>query len=294
VRECLQVYHALARNDHDFPPSPSLLLNGTGRDLAVATETVSPYRNAPTESKPVLRPYHTLLFHHASPSELLESLAIPGLTAPRRLQQLLLTVNPQKSLHDISTDANLPLAMATTMETAAYLVNRGVCLGSLVLSRNSRLACCGIDKIQEMSLRFSQTFGSDVHMFVLVSFLSDPKRSMGEAMAVWLRRCLEVSLCPRRAAKMNDMQGAPTSTERFAESPIGVQKDRIRHADDLEERLYQIALWLVSQELLVQQEDYLVSLSLHLPRRSRSRTDFSTCRRRFDCSNVSLIESPIF
>jgi hypothetical protein len=159
--------------------------------------------------------------------------------------------------------------LATTMEIAAYLVDRGVCLGSPVLSRNSRLACCGIDKIQEMSLRFSQTFGSDVHMFVFVSFLSDPKRALGEAMAavvdsddsdaVWLRGCLEASLGPRRAAKMSD-KGAPSSTENFAESP---KKDRIRHADDLEERLYQIALWLVSHEVLVQQEDYLVSLPPH-------------------------------
>jgi hypothetical protein len=273
VRECLQVYHALARNDHDFPPSPSLLLTGRdgvvyiNRHIAIAIEAVSPYRMAPTESQPLIRPYHTLLFHHASPSELLESLSIPGLAAPRRLQQLLLAVNPQKSLNDISTDANLTLA--TTMEIAAYLANRGVCLGSPVLSRNSRLACCGIDKIQEMSLRFSQTFGSDVHMFVLVSFLSDPKRTLGEAMAavvdsddsdaVWLRGCLEESLGPRRAAKMSE-KGAPSSTENFVESPIGVQKDRVRHADDLEERLYQIALWLVSHKVLVQQEDYLVSL----------------------------------
>lgn len=278
VRECLQVYHALARNDHDFPPSPSLLLTGRdgvvymNRHIAVAIEAVSPYRMAPTESQPVIRPYHTLLFHQVSPSELLESLSIPGLAAPRRLQQLLLTVNPQKSLSDISTDANLLLA--TAMEIAVYLVNRGVCLGSHVLSRNSRLVCCGIDKIQEMSLRFSQTFGSDVHMFVLVSFLSDPKRSLGEAMsavvvsddtdsdAVWLRKCLEASLGPRRAAKMSD-KGAPSSTENFVEPPIGAQKDRIRHADDLEERLYQIALWLVSHEVLVQQEDYLVSLPPH-------------------------------
>jgi hypothetical protein len=267
VRECLQVYHALARNDHDFPPSPSLLLTGRdgvvyiNRHIAVAIEAVSPYRMAPTECQPVIRPYHTLLFHHASPSELLESLSIPGSAAPRRLQQLLLTVNPQKSLNDISTDANLPLT--TTMEIAAYLANRGVCLASPVLSRNSRLACWGIDKIQDMSLRFSQTFGSSLNMFVLVSFLSDPKRTLGEAMAavgdsndsdaVWLRECLEASLGPRRTAMSEN--GAPSPTDNFVESPMGVQTP-----DDLEERLYQIALWLVSHKVLVQQEDYLVSL----------------------------------
>ena len=275
IRELLQVYHALARNDHDFLPTPSLLLTGrdgvvyVNRHVAVSIEAVSAFRMAPIESRPVIRPYHTLFFPHASPSELLESLSTPGSLSPRRLQQLLLTVNPQKSLNDISVDANLPIK--TTLEIAAYLVDRGVCLGAPVLSRISRLACRGMDKMQEMSLGFSQIFGSAVNMFVLVSVLSDSKRTLGEAMTamtesnegdvVWLRDSLQASFGFQRTA-LGEGEVA-TSADTFVESPIGVQQERARQGDDLEERLYQIALWLVSHKVLVQQEDYLATLALN-------------------------------
>jgi hypothetical protein len=55
--ECLQVYHALARND-PHPPSPSLLLTGRdgvvyiNRHLAVAIGSISLHRMAPMERQP--------------------------------------------------------------------------------------------------------------------------------------------------------------------------------------------------------------------------------------------------
>lgn len=276
LRELLQVYHALARNDHDFPPTPSLLLTGRdgvvyiNRHIAVAVEAVSPCRMAPTESRRVIRPYHTLVFPHASPSELLESLSTPGSLSPRRLQQLLLATNPQKSLHDISTDANLPLK--ATLEIAAYLVDRGVCLPMPVLAPSSRLACRGIDKIQEQSLGFSQTFGSSVNMFVLVSFLSDSNRTLGQTIsfvaesddgdAVWLRGSLEASLGPHQERRAGGPRegGASAATDNFVDLAMDELQDRMRHIEYLEERLYQMALWLVSHRVLIRQEDYLVAV----------------------------------
>jgi hypothetical protein len=278
--DLVQVYHALARNDYGLPLTPSILLSGRNclvymnRPIAVAIESVVPNHHynpwGNDSDKPVVRPYHTLLFPNASPSQLLESMCASRSVAPRRLQQLLRMVNPQKSLTDIAVDTNLPLQ--ATLDIAAYLVGQGACLAVPVLSRKIRLACQRIEKIQEVSLAFSQQFGTSVNLFMLVSFLSDSNMTLGEAMAtmaissepnvVWLRDCLEASLPVfQQVIKSNDRDGlvaaaAPGKT--YVDDAVGgVQPDiRLSPSDERDELLYQMVVWLCSHKVLVHLKDY--------------------------------------
>ena len=124
ARELIQVYHALARNDHDFPPLPSALLSGRhgivfiNRHLTTAIEAVAPLQSVPSSShidnKMTVRPYHTLLFPRASAGEMLESLTTSSPGPPRRLQQLLGTVHPQKSLAEVAIETNAPLQVCAS------------------------------------------------------------------------------------------------------------------------------------------------------------------------------------
>jgi hypothetical protein len=269
ARELIQVYHALARNDHDFPPSPAVLLSGRddvvyiNRHIAVAIEAVSPIRHSDALAdgrKLVVRPYHTLLFPHAPPSQLLGSLSVASWSAsPRRLQQILHMVNPQKSLLDISVDTNLPTEKVLDMAT--YLVGQGACVPSHVLTRQIRLACDHIDKIKEVSLSFSQTFGTNVNLFMLVSFLTISNRTLGEAMTllttsndadvIWLRQSMEESLPESQKGFFQDtdvLVGAPSAEGYLDEAVSGV-----------DELLYQMVVWLCSRTVLLQLQDYLVA-----------------------------------
>jgi len=286
AREMVQVYHAMGRNDHDFAPTPSILLSGRegvvyiNRHLAIAIEPVSSSRQEPSDhgipgvQRPLVRPYHTLLFPSASPSELLDSMTTTAM-APRRLQQLLRMVNPQKSLTDIAVDTNLPLH--TTLDIAAYLVCQGAALSAPVLSRKIRLATvCGTRKIQQAALAFSQEFGASVNLLLLVGFLTEPSRNLGDCMAllttsneentVWLRDCFLLCLSTiRRAGSSQDLSGGggggtmQTRIDAFAGPTLGVDDERVPNADDLEELLYQMVVWLCSHEVLVQLQDYLVA-----------------------------------
>jgi hypothetical protein len=209
ARELAQVFHALGRNgDHrdDFAPSPSDLLTGrsgtvyVNRHIAVPIEPLSTFRafggggGGPASNArsidygmdgmvmPLLRPYHTILFPLASPSQLLEALQMSSGSGDfRRLQQLLLVAAPQKDLREMSVDANLPLPK--TIELASYLVSQGACAASPVLSRRTtRLVCCGVDRVRDAALPFSQAFGPAVNLFLLVSFLTRSGRVLDEAM----------------------------------------------------------------------------------------------------------------
>jgi hypothetical protein len=201
ARELAQVFHALGRNsDRDFAPSPSELLTGksgvvyVNRHIAVPIEPLAEFRigGAAGENRPrsiddshdgtaTLRPYHTLLFPLASPAQLLEALQMTSGSADfMRLQQLLMVAAPQKDLKEISIDANLPLPK--TIELANYLISQGACVASPVLSRTTRLVCCGVDRIRDAALPFSQSFGPSVNLFLLVSFLAQSGRTLGESM----------------------------------------------------------------------------------------------------------------
>jgi hypothetical protein len=209
VGELVSVFHSLSRSDHNggsiddqeeeegggrdgHPPTPSSLLceqgsvvyinqhlavpmEAVGKDTTTSDLTPSSGSTGPS----TVQPYHTLLFPHASPSELLQTFQAAGSMAPQRLEQLLLTVNPQKSLAEIAIDANLP--MHTTMQMASFLVSHGAAVVSDVISSHSRLTCLNIDLIPILSLDFSQAFPG-VHLFGVVAFLTT-SRTLGATMA---------------------------------------------------------------------------------------------------------------
>lgn len=89
----------------------------------------------------IVRPYHTLLFPHASPAELVRAMStdrsrmdgfLPDITAAaivsapnsshnQRLERLLLMANPSKSLADIAADAVL-----SAVDAGACVLSRGI------------------------------------------------------------------------------------------------------------------------------------------------------------------------
>lgn len=269
ARELAQVYHALNRNDNDFPPSPSDLLTGqsgivyVNRHIAVAIEPLAPNRGV-TEQQTALRPYHALFFPYASPGELLDSLKVSGSTTSQRLQQFLLMVSPRKSLKEAATDANLPYQAAA--EIAAFLVSQGACLIAPVLSRSSRLACDHIQTIQKVSLAFSQTFGSAIHLLLLVSYLTKNGWTIGEAMtslsssmeteAVMLRGMLKYTLHYQgHGPVLNNEPPSPADT---IDDSLSTHPIEPRLAEEIEDLIFQMATWLRSRQVLLHVLEFLV------------------------------------
>jgi hypothetical protein len=280
-RELVQVFHVLSRNDHNFPPSPSILSGRDGvvyvnRHIAVALEAVSLPKTLASDrlNNTIVRPYHTLIFPNASPSQLLQALQSSGFTVP--LQQLLLMVRPSKHLMDIALDANLSLSV--TMELANYMVSHGACVASTVLTRRTRLACMSIDRLQEMALDFSQQFDMwSVSLVLIVSFLTTTGRSLGECMTALTtgEDCVGALLRAGILASIfheddvedyvfvaeND-QGGPAGGSGY-ETPGAseeIEEHQLLHprAQKLEEVLYSMAIWLLSHQVLAPVHDYLV------------------------------------
>ena len=272
ARELIQVFHALARNDYDFTPTPGALLSGRdglvfiNRHLATAIEAVSrpPADFDGTTSNKTIRPFHTLLFPHASASELLESLTSSSCGhPPRRLQQFLRTIHAQKSLAEVAVEANLPLNV--TLDVATYLHEQGICVVSSVLSRNSRLACRCIHRIPQVSLAFAQTFCTDLSVFQLVAYLT-AGRALGEAMVAWkqtdsqwLQEALQ-ACCPI-------VVGQPDGTAReVTDEEVVEGGDEKLLMDDntqaLEDLLFEMTIWLCAHKVLVQVEEYLVGTTV--------------------------------
>lgn len=265
ARELIQVFHALSRNDHIFPATASsMLMERDGvvhvnQHIAIPVEAAGP-KPSYAVANPMVRSYHTLLFPHASPSELLNAFQSSGSVPPQQIQQLLLTVNAQKSLTEIALDASLSLS--TTLELASYLVTQGACVMSPVVSRQSRLTCNRVDFIPNLALEFSQIFGS-VHLFRVVGFLSSSP-TLGEAMTTmtnlknedgsWLRSCIHNNRSGRA-----DTSNLPV----FLPEDTLVQPPRPQELsgnwkEELEEQLYAMAVWLISHRVLAQLQDYFV------------------------------------
>ena len=222
IRDLVAVFHSLSRNDHEYPPTPSSLLCERDAVVYVNQHVAIPIEAAglngysaagvisPSSSRQhvdggssVVRPYYTLLFPHASPSELLQTFHASGSAPPQQMEHLLLTVNPQKSMTQIAIDANLP--MHTTMQISSSLVAHGACIPSPIVTSRSRLMCPGNDSMQripELALDFSQAFPG-INLFGVVSFLTTSSRHLGDAIAVlldteneegsWLRESLLAS-----------------------------------------------------------------------------------------------------
>lgn len=270
ARELVQFHHALARNDYNFPPSPSLLL--TGRDgivhinghIAVAVEAVSPRIIQEQE----VRPYETLLFPHASPKELLKSLAGYGSSASRRLQQVLLTVNPQKSLIDIASDANLSLQ--SSMEIARYVVSKSAAIVSPVISRSCRFACDDIHQLHDIALPFTHAFGAELDLFSLVSFLTQSSWTLEEAItnlltsadASVLRLRVQLSSAAALIISTDAPEGTVVETPMVGSDSLstGIIRDHnMASMEDLEDTLFQLTVWLCSHRVLVHLNEYLVA-----------------------------------
>ena len=218
VRDLVAVFHSLSRNDDEYPPTPSSLLCErdavvyVNQHFAIPIDAAGLSGHSQSSSfaqiteggrLPVVRPYYTLLFPHASPSELLQTFHASGSAPPQQMEHLLLTVNPQKPLTQIATDANLP--MHSTMQIASFLIAHGACTTSPVVSSRSRLTCFGsniMQRIPELALDFSQAFPG-VSLVGVVSFLTTSSRYLGDAMAIladieneegaWLRESLLAS-----------------------------------------------------------------------------------------------------
>jgi len=240
IRDLVAVFNSLSRNDHEYPPTPNSLLcerdavvyvnqhlaipieaaglNGHSYSSSFAPNNMSTSSSSSRQhlrnnimqtpadgggSSAVVRTYYTLLFPHASPSELLQTFHSSGSVPPQQMEHLLLTVNPQKSLTQIAIDANLPLH--TTMHIASFLVAHGACITSPIVTSRSRLTCHGNDcmqRIPELALDFSQDFPG-INLFGVVSFLTTSSRHLGDSMSVlvdteiedgaWLRESLLAS-----------------------------------------------------------------------------------------------------
>jgi len=222
ARELVQTYHALARNEIVFHSPPESLLSNRdaivyiNNHIAVYIEAASarPVQcrigsyssqlgqqfvdhthiagqahstkipRSVGKSIPFIRSYHTLLFPHAPPSELLQTIssssqstngmeeqhhAGPQDSSQQRLEKLLLVASPFKSLNEMATEAALPLPVI--IEIAASLVESGTCISVPVMTSATRFVCqdSAIKRITSLSLIFAQRFGPLVSIFMAVS-----------------------------------------------------------------------------------------------------------------------------
>ena len=272
ARELVQFHDALGRNDTTtFQPSPSLLLTGSdgivhvNGHIAIAVEAVAPRIIQEQE----VRPYETLLFPHATPKELLKSLAGYGSSSSRRLQQVLLTVNPQKSLIDIAADANLSLQ--SSMEIAKYLVSKSAAIVAPVISRNCRFACNDVEQLHRVQLPFAHEFGAGLSVFALVSFLTQSAWTLEEATRhlmtsrdpVTVRLRAQVSTVALLILAKENPEGAEATIISGAglSSDLGVgrEQERVLSMEDLEDCLFQLTVWLCSHRAMVHLLEYMVS-----------------------------------
>lgn len=238
AHELVQVYHALAWNEHEFIPTPSILLSGS-RGIVYVNQHVAVRMESSAsgwDSIEAPRSYQTLLFPHASPKELVQTLS-----TPQRLSKLLLMVNPRKALTEIAMDAALPLPVI--LELAAFLVKHGACMVSSPITRSTKLACStdSIRCMQDRALDFSQEFGLSI--FRVVSVLTSGL-TLGECMSA-------------ASGNTGNTEAAMLGTE-ISDEPGQTSPGEI------EEIVYAMAVWLRSHEVVVGMEEYLVAVGVTL------------------------------
>jgi len=269
AREMVHVYHALSRNDTDFPPTPSTLLSGRdgivyiNRHVAVPIEATSGISFL--ESMPLVRPYHTLLFPHSSAADLVASL--PSSTA--RLQQLLVMTNPSKSLADIATD--VALSLPAVMEMASFLVGHQACIASHVMTKSTVLACTdnAISRMQQFTLDFSEQF-YHLSIFTVVSILTSKGLTLGELIkrttsgqgeeselvGSILSAVFAQAISPSQsgiASTLVEVDGCPIDSELRVEETTNSL---------MGETLFAMAVWLRAKNIVVAMNEYFVSYGL--------------------------------
>ena len=212
ARELAHVFHSLSKHDDPSCPStiPAYLSRVSGREgvvyinrhIAIPLEPVGatsiplPNFNAPlskSDKYGCVRPYHTLLFPHSSPSEILKNLldetgsssmnnaihtstvganimstsstagSITDMSTSSSLshtiRRILTQLHPRKSLQELAWDVALPLPQV--MDAATWLVQSGVCVAIMPVLRKNRYACVEgvVGKMGRLALPFWQTFG---------------------------------------------------------------------------------------------------------------------------------------
>ena len=248
----------------------------------------------------IVRPYHTLLFPHAPPAELAKSMSHDRLAGEggtggqmtstfhnHRLQRLLLMANPSKSLADIAVDA--ALSVPVTLQLASYLVESGTCTLAHVATRSARYAVssAGIDLIRSLALPFSQAFGRAVPIFLAVAALTSSGANLGEILAsassgtdehgigariASLKSAGRVGAArqdqsqphqpPRSAAAMGRPRGGSLGNDMLSTHGPGQTSDVLAgaSADDIEDELYDMCLWLRAHGVIIELREYLTQI----------------------------------
>lgn len=259
ARELVQVFHALGRNDISFPQTPAALISGRrgivfiNRHLATFIEAASSLdisqRASNMDSRSNVQPYHTILFPHASAAELLEALSSSSSGPPRMLHQLLQVIHPQKSLTEAAAEANLPLQ--ATLDLANYLIEQGACVASHVLSQSSRLACRPVKIIPKVSLAFAQNFGGDIRVHHLLAYVTKNNRTFGNAMTAWRTSSDDAWIREKLEAR-------PATIKNRGDEYKYRKDNGSNDLNYLEDILFEMIVWLCSNNVLVQLEEYLL------------------------------------
>jgi hypothetical protein len=107
---------------------------------------------------------------------------------PRRIQQLLQLYSPQKSLSEMSKEIYIPIQV--TLEIVSQLLHQGLCIISPVLLSYETcfVPCNDIQRIHQMALPFYQTFNIPINLFVLISYITEPNRTMGTSISQLLQQ----------------------------------------------------------------------------------------------------------
>ena len=248
------------------------------------------FRISAASDTPFIRPYMTLLFPNTTADQILDALHIPiydGTTSlqhqqqqPRRIQQILRVWSSQKSLSDMAEEAYLPIE--TVLEVAKQLVRQGLCIVSPILSYSVSFVCPNIQRIQQMTLPFFQKFGiPNIHLFVLVSYLTESNRTFGMSIAQ-LVRYTNSNNYNNNSASTNDDDPINThvripivraiisrisSNSSLYDNNNSSNDDaniiQSRPIDNLhqtafEDIIYQMIVWLCSLQVIVPIQEYLV------------------------------------
>ena len=148
--------------------------------------TFIPQSVSSTHRMIAIRPYHTLLFPHISPGEILQRMAsslfqssnhsttgVDSFSQLSTLEKVLVEYHPKKCLKEIATITALPLPVV--MEAALSLVEPGCCVLAPAIHYRTRFACnATTSHIASLALEFSQQFSPIVPIFMAISVLTTP------------------------------------------------------------------------------------------------------------------------
>ncbi|KAI2494595.1 hypothetical protein MHU86_19920 [Fragilaria crotonensis] len=303
ARELLQVFHAMSRTHEDSAPISSAILSARdctvfiNRHIAVPIDSIA--QNVVEDLIHGVRPYHTLLFPQVAAAELADTFT----SSNSRMKQFLSTLDSSKSLSEVSIDAAMPLA--SVIEMASYLLSNTVCIVSHVIRKDSTLACfpgC-IDRMNELSLPFSQVFGLlSIHCVVslltmgctieqLLNRLVDGERIDIGLVGGALQRLITNIHFSREEEKTNSRQKAKDDKEKQLDDTLARESNMVSPLpgngggnnshkellpdDDtmnpydtavsaLEDYLMKMAAWLGAHRIVIPKQEYLVACNVNL------------------------------